>query len=101
LFVPVSSGIEDGSCVHATETERSGTKSEQTRWLSVDELAVHFGVNPDTVYTWIGKKEMPPTGWAGSRKMKRSEVDAWARCGRVAAKLQSAKIGKAAQRDEG
>ena len=29
------------------------------RWLSVDEIAVHLGVNPDTIYKWITRKSMP------------------------------------------
>ena len=29
------------------------------RWLSVDEIAAHLGVNPDTIYKWITRKSMP------------------------------------------
>ncbi len=31
----------------------------QERRLSVDRIAAHLGVNPDTVYKWIGRKNMP------------------------------------------
>ena len=27
---------------------------EQERWLSVEEIAVHLGVNRDTIYKWCG-----------------------------------------------
>ena len=73
----------------------------EDRWLSVDELAAYLGVKPDTVYTWIGKKGLPAHKMGRLWKMKRSEVDAWVRSGRAAAKLRSAKTGKAAQSDEG
>ena len=35
------------------------------RWLSVDEIATHLGVNPDTIYKWITRKSMPAfeLGW--------------------------------------
>ena len=29
------------------------------RWLSVDEIAEHLGVNPDTICKWITRKSMP------------------------------------------
>ena len=28
-------------------------------WLSVDEIAAHLGVNPDSIYKWITRKSMP------------------------------------------
>ena len=36
------------------------------RWLSVEEIAAHLGVKPDTIYKWIGHKKMPAhkVGWA-------------------------------------
>ncbi len=52
------------------------------------------GVKPDTVNTWIGKKNLPAHKMGRIWKMKRSEVDTWARSGRAAAKLRSAKTGK-------
>jgi excisionase family DNA binding protein len=29
---------------------------QQERWLSVDEIAAHMGVNSDTVYKWIERR---------------------------------------------
>jgi len=29
------------------------------RWLSVDEIAAYLGIKQDTVYKWIGEKQMP------------------------------------------
>jgi excisionase family DNA binding protein len=30
----------------------------EDRWLSVDEIADHFGINRDTVYKWISERQM-------------------------------------------
>jgi len=29
------------------------------RWLSVDEIAAHIGIQSDTVYAWIARKALP------------------------------------------
>ena len=29
------------------------------RWLSVEEIAAYLGVSKDSIYNWIGKKNMP------------------------------------------
>ena len=31
---------------------------QQERWLSVDEIAAHMGVNPDTVYKWTERRKL-------------------------------------------
>ena len=31
----------------------------QERWLSVDEIAAHLGVNPDTISKGVTRKSMP------------------------------------------
>ena len=56
----------------------------EDRWLSVDELAAYLGVKPDTVYTWIHKKDLPAHRMGRLWKMKRSEVDDWVRAGKAA-----------------
>jgi excisionase family DNA binding protein len=48
-----------------------------TRWLSVDEVAVHLGVSRDTVYRWIELKGMPARKIGRLWKLKMAEVDAW------------------------
>jgi excisionase family DNA binding protein len=32
---------------------------QQERWLSVDEIAAHMGVNPDAAYKWIERRKHP------------------------------------------
>jgi len=56
----------------------------QERWLSVDEIAAHLGVNPDTVYKWIEKKQMPAHRVGRLWTFKASEGDTWIREGRAA-----------------
>jgi excisionase family DNA binding protein len=51
------------------------------RWLSVDEIAAHLGVNPDTIYKWITRKSMPAHKVGRLWKFMASEVDEWVRAG--------------------
>ena len=51
------------------------------RWLSVDEIAAHLGVNPDTIYKWITRKKMPGHKVGRLWKFLASEVDAWVKGG--------------------
>jgi len=53
----------------------------QERWLSVEEIAAHLGVNPDTIYKWIERKSMPAHKVGRLWKFKASEVDEWVRAG--------------------
>ncbi len=54
------------------------------RWLSVDEIADYLGVKRDTVYKWIGRKEMPAHKVGSLWKFKREEIDDWVRSGGAA-----------------
>ncbi|HOW66102.1 MAG TPA: helix-turn-helix domain-containing protein [Candidatus Paceibacterota bacterium] len=53
------------------------------RWLSVEEIAVHLGVNPDTIYKWIERKKMPAHKVGRLWKFQAADVDAWIRDGRA------------------
>lgn len=53
------------------------------RWLSVDEIAAHLGVNPDTIYKWITRKGMPAHKLGRLWKFLASEVDEWIRTGKA------------------
>jgi len=55
----------------------------QERWLSVEEIAVHLGVNPDTIYKWITRKKMPAHKLGRLWKFLASEVDQWVKAGRA------------------
>lgn len=58
--------------------------TQQERWLSVDEIAAHLGVNPDTVYKWIERKKLPAHKVGRLWKFQVSEVNEWVRAGKVA-----------------
>ncbi len=51
------------------------------RWLSVDEIAAHLGVNPDTIYKWISRKRMPAHKVGKLWKFLASEIDEWVKGG--------------------
>ena len=58
----------------------------QERWLSVEEIAAHLGVNPDTIYKWIERKKMPAHKVGRLWKFLASEVDQWVKGGKAAQK---------------
>jgi len=60
------------------------TMQEQVRWLSVEEIAVHLGINRDTIYKWIERKQMPAHKVGRLWKFKASQVDEWVQAGKVA-----------------
>ena len=69
-----------------------GMYMQQERWLSVDEIAAHMGVNPDTVYKWIERRKLPAHKMGRLWKFKVSEVDGWVRAGKAAEGMQIEKI---------
>ena len=58
---------------------------EQERWLSVEEIAAHLGVNRDTIYKWIDRRQMPAHKLGKLWKFKATEIDAWITAGKAAA----------------
>lgn len=56
---------------------------ELERWLSVEEIAIHLGVNRDTIYKWIERKQMPAHKLGKLWKFKVAEVDDWVRAGKA------------------
>ncbi len=59
---------------------------EQERWLSVEEIAAHLGVNRDTIYKWIERKQMPAHRLGRLLKFQVSEVNEWIRAGKAGGK---------------
>jgi len=56
----------------------------EDRWLSVDEVAAYLGVNRDTIYKWIERKNMPAKKVGRLWKFKRDQVDEWVNAGHSA-----------------
>lgn len=50
-------------------------------WSSVDTVAKHLGVAPDSVYRWIEARGLPAHKIGRLWKFKLSEVDHWVRAG--------------------
>jgi excisionase family DNA binding protein len=65
------------------------------RWLSVEEIATHLGVNRDSIYKWLTRKSLPAHKVGRLWKFLASEVDEWVKGGRAA---QQAKQKHAAQK---
>ncbi|MGD9212699.1 MAG: helix-turn-helix domain-containing protein [Desulfobacteraceae bacterium] len=52
-------------------------KINTDRWLSVDEIAGHLGVNRETIYRWIDQKGLPGHKIGRLWKFNKQEVDDW------------------------
>lgn len=77
-FIPIEAMAESPIMgVYAVGTAMSD------RWLSVEEIAEYLGVSRDTVYAWIGKKDMPAHKVGRFWKFKADEVDEWVRSGKA------------------
>ena len=50
-------------------------------WSSVDEVAKHVGVAPDSFYRWIESRGLPANKIGRLWKFKLPEVDEWVRAG--------------------
>ncbi len=67
------------------ETENTDTKCpwNEDRWLSVEQIADYLGINRDTVYKWIERKDMPSHKVGRLWKFKKTQVDDWIEAGRA------------------
>jgi excisionase family DNA binding protein len=53
----------------------------EERWVGVEDVAKHLGVNKDSVYRWIEKMGLPAHRVGRLFRFKISEVDEWIRAG--------------------
>jgi len=58
----------------------SGMIAEE-RWVGVENVATHLGVNKSSVYRWIEKKGLPAHRVGKLFRFKLSEVDEWVQSG--------------------
>lgn len=68
------------------------------RWLSVEEIAAHLGVNPDTIYKWITRKGMPAHKVGKLWKFLASDIDEWVKGGHAAQDVATSIRGTATKR---
>ena len=50
---------------------------DDEKWVGVDDVAGHLGINRITVYRWIEKRNMPASKIGRIYRFRLSEVDAW------------------------
>ncbi len=60
----------------------------EERWVGVEDVAAHLGVNKDSVYRWIWRMGLPAHRVGRLFRFKLSEVDEWVKSG--GARLTSA-----------
>ena len=51
------------------------------RCLSIDEIVAYLGINLNTVYKWIGEKQMPRHRMSRLWKFRKEKVDEWVKSG--------------------
>lgn len=51
----------------------------ESRWLSVEEIAHYLGVKKDTIYKWLKAGKIPAHKVGRLWKFKIEEVDHWVR----------------------
>jgi excisionase family DNA binding protein len=56
----------------------------EERWVGVEDVAAHLGVNKDSVYRWIEKMGLPAHRVGRLFRFKLSEVDEWVKSGGAA-----------------
>jgi len=56
----------------------------EERWVGVEDVTVHLGVNKDSVYRWIEKMGLPAHRLGRLFRFKFSEVDEWVKLSRTA-----------------
>ena len=67
----------------------------EERWVGVDDVAKHLGVNKDSVYRWIDKMGLPAHRVGRLFRFKLSEIDEWVKSGGAAEpERQNPKAGK-------
>lgn len=59
-------------------------ESISEQWVSVEQVAKHLNVRPDTVYKWLERKDMPAHKVGRLWRFKTSEIDEWVRSGGAA-----------------
>jgi len=55
----------------------------EERWVGVEDVAKHLGVNKDSIYRWIEKMGLPAHRVGRLFRFKISEIDNWVRAGGV------------------
>ena len=71
------------------EIQEPSDNDPSEKWVSVDEVAQHLKVKPDTVYKWLERKVMPAHKVGRLWRLKFTEIDKWVKSGGAAANAQA------------
>lgn len=58
--------------------------SDSEQWVSVEQVAQHLNVKPDTVYKWLERKDMPAHKVGRLWRFRISEINQWVKSGGAA-----------------
>ena len=64
------------------------------RWVSVQKVADHLGVNKDTIDKWIDARGLPAHRVGRLWKFQLGEVDAWVRDGKAGELMERRRDGE-------
>lgn len=56
----------------------------EEKWLTVEEICDYLQVTKDTIYKWIGNRNMPAHRVGRRWMFQKSEVDTWIKAGKAA-----------------
>lgn len=94
LFIPVSVNYDYVDKLAMMPKNKMEAEELNERWASVNQVAQHLNVKPDTVYKWLERKDMPAHKVGRLWRFKYTEIDAWVKSGDAAEKVQSKPRGK-------
>jgi excisionase family DNA binding protein len=64
----------------------SEERAEQ--WVSVEQVAKHLGVKPDTIYKWLERDVMPAHKIGRLWRFQLSEINEWVRSGEAKKRIE-------------
>ena len=64
-------------------TKRKVSANSTEQWVSVDQIAQHLNVKPDTVYKWLERKDMPAHKVGRLWRFRVSEINQWVESGKA------------------
>jgi excisionase family DNA binding protein len=62
--------------------EQQLSDSKPEKWSSIEDVAAHLSVHPDTIRSWIRKKVIPFHRVGKQYRFRLSDVDEWVESGK-------------------
>lgn len=70
------------------ESQGHAEQKNTEQWVSVEQVARHIGVKPDTVYKWLERGVMPAHKIGRLWRFQLSEIDEWVRSGEAKRRIE-------------